>query len=220
MQTCYNCGKEVPDETLICPDCGALVRRYTTPPPRMSEQPSQNELPRQEGSPQPQWNAQQQWDNPQQPWQVPPQGTEAPKKVRFFGGVKVLLILLSVFSCYMAFNSFCTVILCLSIDELMQMMQVAGMEPYLEFLVQIQPLVPQIFPFFLAMTVLFIAKSICHIWLLRSGRRLPFLVSIGASIVGLACVAILGGSLLSILYFFDPFLVWAGLKRYWPWMQK
>ena len=31
MQTCYNCGKQVSDETLICPDCGALVKRYTTP---------------------------------------------------------------------------------------------------------------------------------------------------------------------------------------------
>ena len=23
MQTCYNCGKQVSDETLICPECGA-----------------------------------------------------------------------------------------------------------------------------------------------------------------------------------------------------
>ena len=33
MQKCYNCGKEVSDETLICPECGALVKRYTTPAP-------------------------------------------------------------------------------------------------------------------------------------------------------------------------------------------
>lgn len=32
MITCYNCGKQVSDETLICPECGALVRRYDTPP--------------------------------------------------------------------------------------------------------------------------------------------------------------------------------------------
>lgn len=31
MQTCYNCGTQVPDEKLICPECGALVKRYTTP---------------------------------------------------------------------------------------------------------------------------------------------------------------------------------------------
>lgn len=34
MITCYNCGKEVSDETLICPECGALVRRYERPPVR------------------------------------------------------------------------------------------------------------------------------------------------------------------------------------------
>ena len=28
MQKCYNCGKEVDDNVLICPDCGALVKRY------------------------------------------------------------------------------------------------------------------------------------------------------------------------------------------------
>lgn len=32
MQTCYNCGKQVEDNVLICPDCGALVKRYETPP--------------------------------------------------------------------------------------------------------------------------------------------------------------------------------------------
>ena len=31
MITCYNCGKQVSDETLICPECGALVRRYEAP---------------------------------------------------------------------------------------------------------------------------------------------------------------------------------------------
>lgn len=41
MQKCYNCGKEVSDETLICPECGALVKRYTTPAPRLDEQPDE-----------------------------------------------------------------------------------------------------------------------------------------------------------------------------------
>lgn len=43
MQKCYNCGKEVSDETLICPECGALVKRYTTPAPRPDEQPEEPE---------------------------------------------------------------------------------------------------------------------------------------------------------------------------------
>ena len=37
MQTCYNCGKQVDDNVLICPDCGALVRRYGKPAPQQEE---------------------------------------------------------------------------------------------------------------------------------------------------------------------------------------
>ena len=38
MVTCYNCGKQVSDETLICPECGALVRRYESRPRQEPEQ--------------------------------------------------------------------------------------------------------------------------------------------------------------------------------------
>ena len=38
MQKCYNCGKEVDDNVLICPDCGALVKRYGKPEPARQEQ--------------------------------------------------------------------------------------------------------------------------------------------------------------------------------------
>lgn len=31
MQSCYNCGRQVDDNVLICPECGALVRRYGRP---------------------------------------------------------------------------------------------------------------------------------------------------------------------------------------------
>ena len=37
MQKCYNCGKEVDDNVLICPECGALVRRYTKPAQQIPE---------------------------------------------------------------------------------------------------------------------------------------------------------------------------------------
>lgn len=45
MQTCYNCGREVDDNVLICPECGALVKRYgrpeTTPQPAAPVQQEQ-----------------------------------------------------------------------------------------------------------------------------------------------------------------------------------
>ena len=34
MQKCYDCGKEVDDNVLICPACGALVKRYGKPVPQ------------------------------------------------------------------------------------------------------------------------------------------------------------------------------------------
>ena len=33
----HNCGKQVDDNVLICPDCGALVRRYGKPAPQQEE---------------------------------------------------------------------------------------------------------------------------------------------------------------------------------------
>ena len=58
MQKCYNCGKEVDDNVLICPECGALVRRFTKPaqqipepenvPPRSAAYPGAYETPAQE----------------------------------------------------------------------------------------------------------------------------------------------------------------------------
>ena len=44
MQKCYNCGKEVDDNVLICPDCGALVKRYGRPESAQPEQEADLEL--------------------------------------------------------------------------------------------------------------------------------------------------------------------------------
>ena len=85
MQTCYNCGKQVSDETLICPDCGALVRRYTTP-----VNPAVNPAPVQ--------------SVPAVPGAVPP---PAGGKLRLRGAVKVWLIIECVLCGYMAFSALC-----------------------------------------------------------------------------------------------------------------
>lgn len=56
MVTCYNCGKQVSDETLICPECGALVRRYES-------RPKTNPEPEQKSN---SWG----WQQPRQPQQT------------------------------------------------------------------------------------------------------------------------------------------------------
>ena len=207
MQTCYNCGKQVPDTTLICPDCGALVKRYTEAPSR--EQPN------------PQQNPYQQ--NPFQPVQ-PLDPTGAPQKVRLYGGVRAWLIFLIIFSAYMAFSSLLSIALAANPAILDQMIAASGMNAVegMEALVSLlresfsQPLA---LPMCIAALVFYAAKFGCHLWLLLSGRRLPFRVSIGVSLAGML-VLLLGGGLGLLLYFLEPLLTWLGLKRFWPWMPK
>ena len=203
MQTCYNCGKQVPDTTLICPDCGALVRRYTDAPPR--EQPNQQPL-----NPFPQ--------TPAQP--TDPGGK--PLKVRLYGGVRVWLIILIILSVYMAFSSLMSVFLAANpalLDAMMAGDGMETMEPMINMLREImaQPLA---LPMFSIMAAFYAAKCACHLWLLLSGRRLPFRISIGVSMAGLLAVLLLGGGLLAIIYFLDPLFTWLGLRRFWPWMPK
>ena len=107
MQTCYNCGRQVPDSTLICPDCGALVRRYTDAPKREAPNPQQQNPYQQ--------NPYQQNPYQQNPYQqVPvqplnPDGT--PQRVRLFGPVRAWLIILIILSGYMVFSSFLSAVL-------------------------------------------------------------------------------------------------------------
>ena len=87
MQTCYNCGKQVPDDTLICPDCGALVKRYSAPV-RQEDPEQQAER------------------APQQDAAVPrgPIFRGADGRVRFSGAMTAWLIVCAVFAGYTALS--------------------------------------------------------------------------------------------------------------------
>ena len=213
MQTCYNCGRQVPDGTLICPDCGALVRRYTDAPRREQPNPQQQ-------------NPYQQNPYQQNPYQqVPlqplnPDGT--PQKVRLFGPVRVWLIILIIISAYMAFSSLMLVFLAANptlLDVIAAEPGMEIMEPQLNMLRTVLDQ-PYVLILFIAMTLFYAAKCGCHLWLLLSARRLAFRVSIGLSLAGLAAMLFLGGSLTSILLCLDPLFTWLGLRRFWPWMPK
>ncbi len=213
MQTCYNCGRQVPDTTLICPDCGALVRRYTDAPQREAPKPQQQ-------SPNQQPPYQQ---NPyrQVPIQPPaPGGT--PQRVRLFGPVRAWLIILIVFSAYMAFSSLMSVFLAANpalLDAMTAGDGMEAMEPMVNLLREVlaQPLV---LPLFAGMLVFHAVKCGCHLWLLLSARRLAFRVSIFVSLAGLLALLFLGGSVTAILLCLDPLFTWLGLRRFWPWMPK
>ena len=211
MQTCYNCGKQVPDSTLICPDCGALVRRYTDAPRR--EQPNpQNPY---------QQNPYQQ--NPYRQAPVQPLNADGtPQKARLFGPVRAWLIILIILSAYMAFSSLMLAVLAANPVLLDAMAAEPGMElmePQINLLRQTLDQ-PYVLILSIVMTVFYAAKCGCHLWLLLSARRLPFRVSIGLSLANLAVMLFLGGSLTSILLSLDPLFTWLGLRRFWPWMPK
>lgn len=198
MQTCYNCGKVVSDETLICPECGALVRRYNNPPPREESAPVQPE-----------------------PIVMEPIRPMQKGKVRFHGGLKFWLIFLCIFSGYLMFSSLCSVLVGTNAEVFREMfagsdLPVGGGLSMQEVL----DIAESAVPLFASLCFLFALKLGCHIWLLASGRRVPFFVSIGISLAALIGVTLMGGSLLVILYFFDPLLTWLSLRRYWPYMEK
>ena len=198
MQTCYNCGKSVPDGTLICPDCGALVRRYNTPANPAAQQPVQ----------------------PIQPVAQQPSQPGAQGRVRLRGPVKVWLIILCVISGYMAFSSLCAVLLGSNLDVMEQMFAESGMENSSFLLSTMREMFPQVLPLFILLCVLFAAKFGCHLWLLLSARRLAFYVSIAVSLLSLLAMFLPVGSWAFILYFLDPLFTWLGLWPFWQRMPK
>ena len=194
MQTCYNCGKHVPDETLICPDCGALVRRYTTPAnPGVQAAPIQ----------------------PVQPSSPTVQQQAGASQVRLRGPVKVWLIILCVISAYMSFSSLCCVLLGANPQIFDMMLSEQGMESFEPMLVMMRDLLPQALPLFVLLFVLFTAKFVCHLWLLLSPRRTAFYVSVGISVLGCILGFLFGGSI-----FIDPVFTWLGLRYFWPQLRK
>lgn len=228
MQTCYNCGKQVPDSTLICPDCGALVRRYTDAPRREQQNPYQQNPNQQNPNQQNPYQQNPYRQNPyqQNPYQqVPLQPLNAdgtPQKVRLFGPVRVWLIILIAVSAYMVFSCLLMAILAANPALLDVMAAEPGMElmePQLNMIRQVLAQ-PYVLLMYIVMGVFYAVKCGCHLWLLLSARRLPFRVSIGLSLAGLLCLLLFGGSLLSILLCLDPLFTWLGLRRFWPWMPK
>ena len=195
MQTCYNCGKQVSDETLICPDCGALVRRYTTP-----VNPAVNPAPVQ--------------SVPAVPGAVPP---PAGGKLRLRGAVKVWLIIECVLCGYMAFSALCAGLLAGNPQAMEMMFSQSGAG--MSMLAGMEDSITQAQPLFFVLCLLFAAKLACHLWLLLRPRRLAFYVSIGVSLLSLLCCLVPMGSATYLIYFLDPIFTWLGLRRFWAGMR-
>ena len=194
MQTCYNCGKEVSDQTLICPDCGALVRRYNDAPPR--EEPASQQV---------------------QP--IPVNQSIDPKALRFHGILKVWLIVMIVVSAYMMLTCVAGVLIGQNEQALLDVYSEVGME-LPDYFIETLDVLAESTTLLIALAFLFACKLGCHIWLLAGRKKIAFHVSIGVSMAALICILIFGGGLVDVLYFLDPLVTWLNLRRYWPYMER
>lgn len=191
MQTCYNCGKEVADGVLICPECGALVKRYTAPPVREAE-PEPPEA----------------YDTPDNPWYHAPssgaQDTVRPQNatgsvwrdehggVHFRPGLTVWLVVNLLCSGYMALSYGCSLLVYRFQDFyfgiLEQLPEFSEMLPILRELIRYVGLNQALFVIFLVLTLGAFAASI---WLLAGRSRAALYTLLGSS-------AILGAAMLAV----------------------
>ena len=197
MQTCYNCGRQVADDVLICPDCGALVKRYTDPPRR--EPP--------EAAPQQQPYEQQPCERPSAPAKRPRVWTDARGKTRLAGSVKAFVIVMAVLAGYLALSFACLLIVYHDQDvyaELFQMMsgvdvtigRVAGAFD------DLMAAIGQAYGFILALIGISLARLAASIWLLCSKRRAALyalvilcgVLAMGLAVAGYAVYAVVAAA--------------------------
>lgn len=208
MQKCYNCGKEVDDNVLICPECGALVKRYGKPAP-VNTAPS---------------------DEPAYPgaypgaYDAPAQPASRRERVwldetgrpHFKGSVCFWLIVCAVSAGYMLFG-FC----CMLLIYHAQSFFTEAMQAYPEFsdmLELLQIMLESIhayYGFYVAVPILFAGKLFGLIWFLVSKRRLAFYIAAGASTLLCAASLLFGSGVQSLIYVLDMALTFVLLRKFW-----
>ena len=207
MQKCYNCGKEVDDNVLICPECGALVRRYTKPaqqipepenvPPRSAAYPGAYETPERGKKRERVW-------------------LDAAGKPHLSGGMCFWLIVCAVFTAYLVFAFGCVLLVYHA-----QSFFVETLEEFPEFSDMLKLLnvmfesVEAYYAFYVAVPVLFAGKLFGLVWLLISKRRLAFYVAAGAGVLLSIASLIFGGSLRAVLYALDLLVTFLLLRKDW-----
>jgi hypothetical protein len=176
MQTCYNCGKQVPDGTLICPDCGALVKRYDKPAP-------QADVP---------------LDEPRQPEPAQaPRGRSAVYRdeqgaVRFSGILKAWLIVCAVVAGYQAL-SYGSILLIYQNQSLYTPF-FSAVPDFLTVYQELMQNVGQQYGVYVAILLVSAVKCAGYIWLCAGKRRAALWTTLAACAV-LAVLMILFGNI-------------------------
>ena len=204
MQKCYNCGKEVDDTVLICPECGALVKRYGRPEPQQAEpQPSPFTF-QSDAAPQPQgavWRL----DN---------------GKLKFRGYITAWLVVCAVLTGYTAFG-FCTTLFVYRFRDLYleTLGQVSELLPMVQMLQQLLVSVEAYLGIYIALAIIFMCKCACTIWFAASKKKLPFYLMAGCSALLLVLSVLSSGNLSVLLYVIDPLITWLMLRRSWSMLR-
>ena len=191
MQKCYNCGKEVDDNVLICPDCGALVKRYGRP---------ESAQPEQEADPFPRETA---FDTQPQPrgavWQ------QEDGKLKFSGYVTFWLVLCAIYLGNILLSFAVTLLVYrfrdFYFEILGQFEEMAYMEEYLRQLLSIIEAEPIRL---IVVGVLVAVQFGCVVWFLASKRKLAFYILTVAAVLLSVLQLILGGGLTALIYLTRP----------------
>ena len=202
MQKCYNCGKEVDDNVLICPDCGALVKRYGRPEPAQQEQ---------EAEPFPRETA---FDPQPQPrgavWQ------REDGKLKFSGYVTFWLVLCAVYLGYTLLGFACTLLIYrfrdFYFEILDQFEELASMAELLQTLLASLEAAPV---YYIMVGVRVAVQFGCVVWFLASKRKLAFYLLTGAAVLLSVMQLLLGGGAGALIYLLGPFTAWLLLRSGW-----
>lgn len=200
MQKCYNCGKEVDDNVLICPDCGALVKRYGSPEPAQEEQGA---------TPFTQETA----------FDAQPRGAvwrQEDGKLKFSGYVTFWLVLCAIYLGNLLLSFAITLLVYrfrdFYFEILGQFEELAYMEEYLRQLLSIIEAEPIRL---IVVGVLVAVQFGCVIWFLVSKRKLAFYILTVAAVLLSVLQLILGGGLTALIYLLGPFTAWLLLCSSW-----
>ena len=195
MQKCYNCGKEVDDNVLNCPECGALVKRYTKPEPQPEpEQPGYS------SQPQPQAAV----------WRL------ENGKLKFRGYVTFWLVLCAIWFGYSLLGFGSLLLVYRFRDFYLTAMQ--QFEELQDFAQIIQALIDSVsaFPvYYIAVALLAAAEFVCTVWFLASKRKLAFYILAAAAVLQMAQMMIFGSGVRSLFHIVGPFVTWFLLRKSW-----
>lgn len=202
MQKCYNCGKEVDDNVLICPECGALVKRYGKPEPAQDEQAAQQPQGAAFGDAAPQPRA--------ALWQ------RENGKLKFSGFVTFWHVLCALYLGYTLLGFACTLFIYrfrdLYFAVLGQFDELSAMADLMRALLESLEAAPA---YYIAVGVLVAVQFACLIWFMASKQKFAFFFWAGAAAVLSVLQLVLGGSISALVFLIGPLTAWLLLRKSW-----